>query len=57
MNGVQLNRELNLRLSLQNLFRADIRRQLDAYAPGSSWSLATADRGARTVLLSLEGKW
>lgn len=53
----KLNSALNLRLSLQNLFRADTRRQLDAYAPGSSWSLTTADRGARTVLLSLEGKW
>jgi iron complex outermembrane receptor protein len=53
----KLNSALNLRLSVQNLLRADTRRQLDAYAPGSSWSLATADRGARTVLLSLEGKW
>lgn len=53
----KLNRELNLRLSLQNLLRADTRRQLDAFAPGSAWHLNTADRGARTVLLSLEGKW
>lgn len=53
----KLNSALNLRLSLQNLLRADIRRQLDAFAPGSSWSLATTDKGVRTVLLSLEGKW
>lgn len=53
----KLNSALNLRLSLQNLLRADTRRQLDAFAPGSSWSLATTDKGARTVLLSLEGKW
>lgn len=53
----KLNSALNLRLSLQNLLRADTRRQLDAFAPGSSWSLATTDKGVRTVLLSLEGKW
>jgi len=53
----KLNSALNLRLSLQNLLRADTSRQFDAYAPGSSWSLATTDKGARTVLLSLEGKW
>lgn len=53
----KLNAALNLRLSLQNMFRADTRRQLDAFAPGSSWSLSSIDRNARTVLLSLEGKW
>lgn len=53
----KLSSALNLRLSLQNLFRADIRRQMDAFAPGSSWFLASEERGARTVLLSLEGKW
>jgi outer membrane receptor for ferrienterochelin and colicins len=53
----KLNRTLNLRLSLQNLLRADTRRQLDAFAPGSSWALTSADKGVRTVLLSLEGKW
>lgn len=53
----KLTGALNLRLSLQNLLRADTRRQLDAFASGSYWSLATKDRGVRTVLLSLEGKW
>lgn len=53
----KLNSALNLRLSLQNLLRADTRSQLDAFAPGSSWSLASTDKGVRTVLLSLEGKW
>ncbi len=53
----KLNSALNLRLSLQNLFRADIRQQLDAFAPGSYWSLASTEKSARTVLLSLEGKW
>jgi iron complex outermembrane receptor protein len=53
----KLDARFNLRLSLQNIFRADSSRQQDAFAPGASWSLASTDRGARTVLLSLEGKW
>lgn len=53
----KLSQEFNLRLSLQNLLRADTRRRMDAYAPGSSWFLGSTERGARTVLLSLEGKW
>ncbi|MDP1652622.1 MAG: TonB-dependent receptor [Rhodocyclaceae bacterium] len=53
----KLSRELNLRLSLQNLFRADTRRQMEAFAPGSSWYLSTEERSTRTLLLSLEGKW
>jgi iron complex outermembrane receptor protein len=53
----RLDRNLNLRLSAQNLFRADARRQQDAFSAGNTWSLATWERGARTVLLSLEGKW
>lgn len=53
----KLNRELNLRLSLQNLLRADTHRQMEAFAPGSFWYLQTEERRMRTVLLSLEGKW
>ncbi|MDP2155112.1 MAG: TonB-dependent receptor [Sulfuricella sp.] len=53
----KLSSAVNLRLSLQNLLRADTRRQLDAYSLGNSWSLASTDKGVRTVLLSLEGKW
>lgn len=53
----KLNGNLNLRLSLQNLLRADVRRQLDAFSPGASWMLSTTERGVRAVLLSLEGKW
>jgi iron complex outermembrane receptor protein len=53
----KLSSTLNLRLSLQNLFRADSSRQQDAFAPAASWSLASRDQGARTALLSLEGKW
>lgn len=53
----KLDATWNLRLSGDNLFRAKARRQQDAFAPGSAWSLATTDKGERTVLLSLEGKW
>lgn len=53
----KLDATWNLRLSGDNLLRAKTRRQQDAFAPGAWWSLATADRGERTVLLSLEGKW
>lgn len=53
----KVSRELNVRLSLNNLFRADTQRQMEAAAPGSSWALSTEERSARTVLLSLEGKW
>jgi iron complex outermembrane receptor protein len=53
----KLSRELNLRLTVRNLFRSDIHRRMDAFAPGSSWFLGSEERGERTVLLSLEGKW
>jgi iron complex outermembrane receptor protein len=53
----KLDATWNLRLSGDNLLRARTRRQQDATAPGAWWSLASADRGERTVLVSLEGKW
>jgi iron complex outermembrane receptor protein len=53
----KLDARWNLRLSGDNLLGADTRRRQDAFATGASWSLASADKGARTVLLSLEGKW
>ena len=53
----KLTPALNLRLSLQNILGADTRRQYEAFAPGSSWLLSTEERMARTILLSLEGKW
>lgn len=53
----QLDRALNLRLTVRNLFRAATSRRMDAFAPGSAWFLASEERGERTVLLSLEGKW
>lgn len=53
----KLDASWNLRISGDNLFRAKVRRLQDAFAPGSFWSLATTDRGSRTILVSLEGKW
>ena len=53
----RLTPQLNLRLDAQNLLRADTRR-LSTYAAGSDdWRLASTERGQRTLLLSLEGKW
>ncbi|HEX8987828.1 MAG TPA: TonB-dependent receptor [Rhodocyclaceae bacterium] len=53
----RLSMNLNLRLSLQNVFKADTRREAD-YTSGSAWwSLDAREKGMRAVLLSLEGKW
>jgi outer membrane receptor for ferrienterochelin and colicins len=53
----KLDARFNLRLSLQNLLRADTQRRQDAFAGAASWSLASEERGVRSALLSLEGKW
>lgn len=53
----RLTAALNLRLSLQNLFKADTRRDADYTAGSAWWSLRSKDIGTRAVLLSLEGKW
>jgi iron complex outermembrane receptor protein len=53
----RIDANLNLRLALQNLLRTDTRRLVDMTGGGNSYHLDTADRGVRTVLLSLEGKW
>lgn len=53
----RLTPQLNLRLEAQNLLAADTRRLADARSGSDSWSLATSERGQRSLLLSLEGKW
>lgn len=53
----RLDAAFNLRLAVQNLLRADIRRYATAADGLDAWSLDTAERGQRTWLLSLEGKW
>jgi iron complex outermembrane receptor protein len=53
----RLTPQLNLRLEAQNLLAADTRRLAAARSGSDSWSLATIERGQRSLLLSLEGKW
>lgn len=48
---------LNLRLDVQNLLRADTRRLSTYTVADDDWRLASSERGQRTLLLSLEGKW
>ncbi len=53
----RLDATFNLRLSVQNLWRADLRRHASAVAAGDAWQLDSNEAGQRTWLLSLEGKW
>ncbi|WP_306606664.1 TonB-dependent siderophore receptor [Azonexus sp.] len=53
----RLSQQLNLRLDTQNLLRADTRRFSHFAAAGEDWRLGGFERGQRTLLLSLEGKW
>uniref|UniRef100_UPI0039E588B8 TonB-dependent receptor plug domain-containing protein n=1 Tax=Azonexus sp. TaxID=1872668 RepID=UPI0039E588B8 len=53
----RLTPQLNLRLDAQNLLRADTQRLANFYAGSEDWRLASNERGQRTLLLSLEGKW
>ena len=53
----RLTPTLNLRLSAQNLLKTDTRRHQEAYSGSSLWTLVPEDRGIRTVMLALEGKW
>jgi iron complex outermembrane receptor protein len=53
----RLDRALNLRLTLQNLLGADLRRDAAAWQGGNAWQLDRREAGQRTWLLSLEGKW
>jgi outer membrane receptor for ferrienterochelin and colicins len=53
----RLTPQLNLRFEAQNLLLADTRRLADARDGNDSWHLDSAERGQRTLLVSLEGKW
>lgn len=52
-----LDKQLNLRFEVQNIARADTHRMLDARAGNDEWLLRSRERGQRTFLVSLEGKW
>lgn len=53
----RLTPQLNLRLEAQNVLGSATRRLTNAWAGDDSWSLTSRERGQRTVMLSLEGKW
>lgn len=53
----KLTPNLNLRLNLQNVLGADTNRYESAVEGTDSWLLGSENQGARSVLLSLEGKW
>lgn len=53
----RLDASFNLRLSAQNLLRADTRRFATAWDGPAAWRLDSAEAGQRTWLLALEGKW
>ncbi len=53
----RLDAAFNLRLSMQNILRADTRRFATAAHGGDAWSLTSSEAGQRSWLLSLEGKW
>ncbi|MDD2664693.1 MAG: TonB-dependent receptor [Dechloromonas sp.] len=53
----RLSRQLNLRLEVQNLIATDTSRLARAWSGSDDWTLATRERGQRTLLLSLEGQW
>lgn len=53
----RLTTKTNLRLSAENLLRADTRRDAAGSAGTDDWRLAAFERGQRAWLLALEGKW
>lgn len=53
----KIDRQTNLRITLQNLLGADLRRVVRAYSGGQEWQLGTNDKQARVILVTLEGKW
>ena len=53
----RLTPALNLRLSVQNLLGTSTWRTASSAQGGQPWALTTSDRGQRTWLLALEGKW
>jgi len=53
----RLTPQLNLRCEAQNLLRADTERLAESRQGADSWQLGSAERGQRTLMVSLEGKW
>lgn len=53
----KLNTKFNLRLSGQNLLGAETVRDQRLTSGINEWLLDTADKGPRTLLVTLEGRW
>lgn len=53
----RLDAAFNLRLTVQNLLRADTRRFASAWNGADAWRLDSVETGQRTWFLALEGKW
>ena len=54
---LKLNPKFNLRLSGQNLLGAETVRDQRLVDGANAWLLDTTDKGPRTLLLTLEGRW
>lgn len=53
----KLTPRFNLRIVGQNLLRADTTRQNTITSAGNEWQLSNTDRGYRSVLFTVEGRW
>lgn len=53
----KLDRTTNLRLTLQNILGADMKKIQRAWSGGQEWQLGSTDGQPRAVLVTLEGKW
>lgn len=53
----RLTPQPNLRCEAQNLLRADTERLAEARQGADNWQLGSAERGQRTLMVSLEDKW
>jgi iron complex outermembrane receptor protein len=53
----KLTPRFNLRMAGQNLLKADTVRQNIITSAGNEWQLSNTDRGYRSVLFTVEGRW
>jgi iron complex outermembrane receptor protein len=53
----KLNEQFKLRLSGQNLLASDAVRETQFTSVGNTWQLHSVDRGYRTIMATLEGRW
>lgn len=53
----QMTPTFKMRITGQNLFKADTVRDLTYLSGGNQWQLHTVDRGYRALMVTLEGRW